>query len=137
VTVGDSTIEGNEQLRVTFSSPVTLNSFGFLDLYASGGDDVARELAMWTYGGGASGSLLAPIGNVNNTDPGWAVTGVLGAGPYTSVTFYATYPPAPRNTDFALAKIDFTAAVPDGGATLILLGCALVGLGALRRRFSA
>ncbi len=25
--------------------------------------------------------------------------------------------------------------VPDGGATLALLGCALVGLGALRRKF--
>jgi hypothetical protein len=32
---------------------------------------------------------------------------------------------------------DMLTMVPDGGATLTLLGCALLGLGALRRKFSA
>jgi len=36
-----------------------------------------------------------------------------------------------------LSHIEFFNQVPDGGATLMLLGGALVGLGALRRKFSA
>lgn len=37
-------------------------------------------------------------------------------------------------TTFTVTEIELNT-VPDGGATLALLGCALVGLGALRRRF--
>lgn len=38
---------------------------------------------------------------------------------------------------FSSARYFGTTSVPDGGATLMLLGGALVGLGALRRKFSA
>jgi hypothetical protein len=39
-------------------------------------------------------------------------------------------------TTFTVTEIELNT-VPDGGATLALLGCALVGLGALRRKFRA
>lgn len=41
----------------------------------------------------------------------------------------------PNIANIAEVDVQTAAPVPDGGATLTLLGCALVGLGALRRKF--
>ncbi len=40
------------------------------------------------------------------------------------------------NSNFTGNQQDLLISVPDGGTTLMLLGCALLGLGTMRRRFS-
>ena len=63
-----------------------------------------------------------------------------------STSFSATIMQAYNFADPSIAgatPVDYTAhwsntgSVPDGGTTLVLLGCALTGLGALRRKFVA
>jgi len=137
VTIG--TLGTGEMLTVHFSSPVKINSIGFLDLFGaySLSGDAAAERAMWRYAAtaGSEDGFLLGTDVTSNPILGWALTGALNAGWYTDITFFATNPPASSNTDFSLAKIDFSTAVPDSGMTLILLGGALIGLGVLRRKF--
>ncbi len=52
---------------------------------------------------------------------------------YTNVPYGGASGPWELITDYDPG--DYNRSVPDGGATLTLLGCALVGVGALRRRF--
>ena len=82
----------------------------------------------------ASGPLFSNLDtNINGVTPGsgttlWVALDDGGAGP-------------DDNHDDMVVRLSIlgpgTFQVPDGGATLTLLGCALMGLGALRRRFDA
>jgi hypothetical protein len=49
--------------------------------------------------------------------------------------WYPDYFPTTGGNKYAPVTVEAGASVPDGGATLMLLGSALVGLGALRRKF--
>jgi hypothetical protein len=78
--------------------------------------------------------VLAKYGGGNGQDPGMSLVWFLSAG------FTGQVAPPARYDDNGLSHIDvFTRSttVPDGGMTLMLLGGALVGLGALRRKLGA
>jgi hypothetical protein len=68
-------------------------------------------------------------GNTGPTPP-FTITGFLAAGNYELRLNTGSLP----NFSAASGEVDF-AVVPDGGTTVMLLGGALIGLGALRRKF--
>ena len=84
---------------------------------------------LWNVAGGTAyfsdASLMAGaqdlIKNIDATSPYYQYAGLLETA-------------NPPGTPYAQ---DFLAPVPDGGTTLLLLGGALMGLGALRRKFGA
>jgi hypothetical protein len=131
VTRGASLLDTSlERLFVFFSAPVTITKLGFLDLFAANRitGDTATETAMWAVlqqgGGLADGSVQ---GTDSITNLGWRQTSTN----YSNVIgmqFFAV-PPASTNSDFSVAKIEFTRTVPEP-ATLLLsgLGMAFVSL---------
>jgi VPDSG-CTERM motif len=89
-----------------------------------------------------AGQLYAVDGYYHGgPDQGVYATGGVGASPEIAYNYYlwdyaASGPDLPLNTyATAIFGPNFQYSVPDGGATLMLLGGALVGLGALRRKF--
>jgi hypothetical protein len=135
VTRGASLLDNSlERLNVSFSAPVTISKLGFLDLFAANilTGDTATETAMWkvTLQGGAttSGSLN---GNDSSTTLGWRQTTTS----YSNVIglqFFAV-PPASTNSDFSVAKIEFTKVGVPEPATLLLSGLGMAFV-SLRRR---
>jgi hypothetical protein len=82
-----------------------------------------------TFSGGGSQYILAKYGN--NPALVW----------YNPDGFWGDFSVQAKFTEFnnggGMSHVDLFNYVPDGGATLMLLGGALIGLGALRRKFGA
>jgi hypothetical protein len=78
--------------------------------------------------------VMMPISTmgVSGGDTIWVVSGIDygGLSHWTPSDFISSH-----YTSYAPVTVGGGASVPDGGATLMLLGSALVGLGALRRKF--
>jgi hypothetical protein len=135
VTRGASLLDTSlERLFVTFSAPVTITKLGFLDLFAANRltGDTATETAMWAVlpqGGAPFDSSVQGTDSLTNL--GWRQVSTN----YSNVIalqFFAV-PPASTNSDFSVAKIEFTKVGVPEPATLLLsgLGFAFVSL---RRR---
>ena len=79
--------------------------------------------------------VMMPISTmgVSAGDTIWAVGGINYAG--AQHWYPDTFPGLNYGGDYASITVAAGASVPDGGTTASLLGCALVGLGALRRKF--
>jgi len=113
------------------SGPTSFGSGGLRDADSGSGDYVGIG------GSRGSGSVLVPQGYVSGTALSDSMTfnnetfSTLGVIPGTYEWTWGTGLP---NQNFTL--IIGGAGVPDGGSTVSLLGCALLGLAALRRKLS-
>ena len=112
-----------------FSGPTSFGSGGFVSATTSSGDPV------FLFAG--DGEIFLPTGYVSGTPLSDSMTfnsatfASLGVTPGTYVWSWGTGLP---NQNFTL--IIGAAGVPDGGSTISLLGCAFIGLAALRRQLS-
>jgi len=110
---------------------VNPGAIGYSDPYA--GD---LQNAIWRLMAGNT----SPLGDPNDF-VGQAVAAVAGGwannGLVAVLNLYGSYSAASGYGNPAQDQLTLTRAVPDGGATLMLLGGALMGLGALRRKSGA
>jgi hypothetical protein len=95
----------------------------------------------WTYSFALDNNVVATQTNYGLLLLGNGTLDIVGAGdPYTATagtwSFTITHDTgaASPNFEFAFGNSQTAAGVPDGGATAILLGVGLLGLGALRRK---
>jgi hypothetical protein len=79
----------------------------------------------WTY-------LIAKYDGPNGGSMVWYLAGTV-----ESVSVPAKWGPSTTSYDISHYTLFNPTSVPDGGATLALLGCALVGLGVIRRSLSS
>jgi hypothetical protein len=135
VTRGSSLLDTTlERLFVSFSAPVNISKLGFLDLFAKNiftGDQYA-ETAMWgvQYAGGGVSPIQSTTGIDFITTLGYRGVATNYAN-VIGLQFFAV-PPASTNSDFSVAKIEFTRTVPEP-ATLLLSGLGMAFV-SLRRR---
>ena len=111
-----------------FTGPASFGSGGFFAANTSSGDFVGINIpgGLFVPNGYVSGAALSDSMTVNN-----ATFASLGVTPGTYIWSWGTGLP---NQNFTL--IIGGVGVPDGGTTISLLGCALLGLAALRRKLS-
>ncbi len=137
-------IDYGEVLSLTFSQPVTLNSFKLFDLFKErwGHGSYYREKGYAVLDGAATVHFQADSGQIY---PGWDLPGDgvlvvgVGTGPVTQIQFYADYSSNlfKRNNDYQVGGLDVT---PSGSGVVpepasLLLTASALGLGAwLRRR---
>jgi hypothetical protein len=120
------TANANADIYTGFTGPASFGSGGTVFADAGSGDG---------FGFVAANSIGVPQGYVSNTALSSSATwnnrtfATLGVTPGTYVWSWGTGLP---NQNFTL-QIG-AAGVPDGGSTVSLLGCALLGLAALRRK---
>jgi VPDSG-CTERM motif len=109
-----------------YSGPSSFGTGGFTFATLSSGDAVGINFGSFLFvpNGYVSGTALSDTSTYNG-----ATFASLGVTPGTYVWTWGTGLP---NQNFTL--VIGAAGVPDGGATVSLLGCALLGLGALRRK---
>ena len=109
-----------------FTGPASFGSGGFFAANTSSGDFVGINIpgGLFVPNGYVSGAALSDSMTVNN-----ATFASLGVTPGTYIWSWGTGLP---NQNFTL--IIGGVGVPDGGTTISLLGCALLGLAALRRK---
>ena len=125
-----SVSNGNQDVWVGFSGPSSFGTGGLIGASSNSGAAVS------ILGGlGASNGLFVPqrymSGNLTNSSTyNNATFASLGVTPGTYVWSWGTGLP---NQNFTLI-IGGAGGVPDGGSTVSLLGCALLGLAALRRK---
>jgi VPDSG-CTERM motif len=117
---------------IGFTGPTSFGSSGDLFLAdVSNGNSVAIS--------GLKGILVVPVGYVSGNPLSNTMTfnnatlASLGVTPGTYVWTWGTGLP---NQNFTLVIGALGVPVPDGGSTVSLLGCALLGLAALRRKLS-
>ena len=111
-----------------FTGPASFGSGGFFAANTSSGDFVGinSPVGLFVPNGYVSGAALSDSMTFNNAT--FASLGV------TSGTYVWTWGTGLPNQNFTL--IIGGVGVPDGGTTISLLGCALLGLDALRRKLS-
>lgn len=145
-------IDLSQKLSITFAGPQTLNDLTLAFLYDGPEYNDGNELAAIKINGtqyvltatGSSSSTWTGSGTVQNislaksTGGGvWKIINPIGNTPVTSIELYPLpYPTgkwAPNPSDFSLREFN-TTAVPDGGATAVLLGFGTLALAALRRK---
>jgi VPDSG-CTERM motif len=113
------------------------NSFGIgIEALASIG---IGDLVGMAFNGGHESFLLVPVGYVSGTALSSSATYnnlTLGTPVVTPGTYVWTWGDgADQNFTLQIASVGVPG-VPDGGSTVSLLGCALLGLAALRRKLS-
>jgi hypothetical protein len=125
VTLGidSSEIDRVEKLRISFSTPVVIDSFLASRFFMAGvSGDIANELGNYQLENGGVIQFEA-----NASDPAEGRQSFLvGGGPVSFIDFFA---PGPADNDYSLVSLTFT--VPEPGI-LALLGCA--GLFVVGRR---
>lgn len=118
-------LNNGENLKITFSSAVTLKAIGFLDLF---NESPAAEKASWKVNGGATNSVT---GTATDTI-GWYLVSSLTVLGVTTLDFFIDAT-SPGNSDFALAYIEFIKPNPSSDvpvpAALPLLASGLLGAG--------
>ena len=127
IVMGTTTTPANVDVYTGFSGPSNFGSGGRFFADTGSGDRVDVDAI--------DGHFLVPQGYLTNTSLSDSITfngatfASLGLTPGTYVWRWGT---GLRNQNFTL--IIGAAGVPDGGSTVSLLGFALLGLAALRRR---
>jgi hypothetical protein len=122
------TTASNVDVYTGFTGPTSFGS-GFTTFANSGSGDLVGELGSFELDvphGYVSGTALSDSATYDN-----ATFASLGVTPGTYTWTWGTGLP---NQNFRL--IIGGAGVPDGGSTISLLGCALLGLAAFRRKLS-
>lgn len=123
--IDSSEIDRVEILRISFSTPVTIDSFlvsRFFQIGVKG--DAANELGLYTLEGGATVQFEATASDPDEGRQAFAVGGGL-------VSFIDFSAPGPLDNDFSLVSINFTVPEP---TTMALLGCVgLFAVGSRRR----
>ncbi len=128
-TEGDE-VDNAESLTVTFSTPVIITSIWLDDFWNTTSTGGSVEEAFVTVNGTTSFTLMANKAFNNATDPTSFDFTSLFAGAVTSLLFEAIDPATASNNgdDYALARIDYTAAAVPVPAAFWLLGSAMVFL---------
>ena len=154
----DSTLLGSATKATAFSA-VTVGGTSNGSFTGTGGDAVTWSAFGWN----PSTTPVAPLWTFTDAGTGWTysfeldninvvsqdnfflnlrgngILSITGAGsPYTDTTgtwsFTISESSGGPHTDFKFTFANSQTAIPDGGATIALLGVGLLGLGALRRK---
>jgi len=121
---------GDVDIYTGFTGPTSFGS-GFFFFPNTGSGDIVRIDAQSSFGG----LLAVPPGYVSGTALSDSMTfnnATLASLGVTPGTYVWTWGDGLPNQNFTLIIFG----VPDGGSTVSLLGCALLGLAALRRKLS-
>jgi hypothetical protein len=117
-------------------------AYGYANALLSGNNAAAFQVAIWgVLQGGIAGGTATPNWGWLVSAPSAVTTGADGliawanthSGPLANVVGLNDI--VPVGSDSRGFQAYAISSVPDGGATLMLLGGALIGLGALRRKF--
>lgn len=120
---------GTEQLRINFSSPVTLNSVYITDLFKYEGSNGEPEVGLYSLNGGASFASFTSVGAYNG-----ALTLNIFQSGISSIIFKSGLD---RWSDFSVKGLTYQAQSVPEPSTLLLLGAGLVGLAAWKRKQAA
>ena len=123
-------IDNAESLTVTFNAPVTITTIWLDDFWVATSGGGTPEEAFVTFNGTSSFSLFASKPKNDNPDSTSFDITSLFTGPVTSILFQAIDPSnnSSQGDDYALARIDYTAAAVPVPAAFWLLGSAMVFL---------
>ena len=108
---------GIEQLRLAFSTPITLNTVRITDLFLNEGPSGQPEVGMYSLNGGAFTSFTS-VGAAN----GALTLNFFQQSGISSIVFKA---PSDSWSDFSVKGLNYSVPEP---TTLLLLGAGLVGL---------
>lgn len=117
---------GTEQLRINFSSPVTLNSVYITDLFMLEGPRAQPEVGLYSLNGGTSFTSFTSVGAYNG-----ALTLNIFQSGISSIIFKSS---TDSWSDFSVKGLTYQAQSVPEPSTLLLLGAGLVGLATWKRK---
>lgn len=120
---------GTEQLRINFSSPVTLNSVYITDLFRNEGPSGQPEVGLYSLDGGTSFTSFTSVGALNG-----ALTLNFSPSVISSIIFKSS---TDSWSDYSVKGLTYNAQSVPEPSTLLLLGAGLVGLAAWKKKQAA